>query len=186
VKIGTSGPTTVETDAGNVEVDKCTGDVRANSGGGNLSFGEIAGNLTAESGGGSVRLGSAQGNVKVVTGGGNVELWKVGQGAYVETGGGAITVQFIGGRNQFRESYLHTALGNVVVYLPRDLGVNVHASTEMASGAGIKSAFSGLAISSEGGQYGPKSMFAEGQLNGGGPILRVRTTIGQIDFRQMQ
>lgn len=186
VKIGTSGPTTVETGAGNIEVMKCNGELKATSGGGNLNFGEIAGNLTAETSGGSVRLSSAQGNVRIVTGGGSVELWKLGQGAYVETGGGAITAQFVGGRNQFHESYLHTALGNVVVYLPRDLGVNVHASTEMANGAGIKSAFPGLAITSEGGQFGPKSMFAEGALNGGGPILRVRTTIGQIDFRQLQ
>jgi len=186
VKIGTSGPATIETGAGNIEVMKCNGELKATSGGGNLNFGEIAGNLTAETSGGSVRLSSAQGNVRVVTGGGSVELWKLGQGAYVETGGGAITAQFVGGRNQFRESYLHTALGDVVVYLPRDLGVNVHASTEMANGAGIKLAFPGLVITSEGGQFGPKAIFAEGALNGGGPILRVRTTIGQIDFRQLQ
>jgi len=73
-----------------------------------------------------------------------------------------------------------------VVYLPRDLGVNVHASTELASGTGIRSDYPGLAISSEGGQYGPKSMFGEGQLNGGGPILRLRTTIGQIEIKRMQ
>ena len=186
VRIGTSGPATVETGAGNIEVTRCNGELRATSGGGNMNFGEVEGDLTADTGGGSVRLSSVRGNVKIVTGGGAVELWKVGQAANVETGGGAITVQFVGGRNQFHDSYLHTALGNVVVYLPRDLGVNVHASTEMASGGGIKSAFPGLAISSEGGQYGPKSVFGEGALNGGGPILRLRTTIGQIDIRQLQ
>ena len=186
VRIGTSGPAMIETGAGNIEVGKCNGELHANSGGGNLNLGEVAGNVTAETGGGSVRLSSAQGNVKVNTGGGTVELWKLGQGATVETGGGAITVQFIGGRGQFRDSYLHTALGNVVVYLPRDLGVSVHASTEMANGAGIKSAFPGVAISSEGGQYGPKSMFGEGALMAAAPILRVRRTIGQIDIRQNQ
>jgi hypothetical protein len=185
VWIGMTGPATLQTGAGNIEVNKCSGDLQANSGGGNLNFGEVGGNLTAETAGGSVRLGSAQGYVKVVTGGGSVELWKIGQGAYVETGGGAITVQFVGGRNQFRESYLHTTLGNIVAYLPRDLGVNVHASTELASGGGIRSTFNGLAISSEGGQYGPKSMFGEGQLNGGGPILRLRTTVGQIEIKQV-
>jgi DUF4097 and DUF4098 domain-containing protein YvlB len=186
VRIGMAGPTTIETGAGNIEVNRCNGDLRANSGGGNMNLGEIHGTVTAETGGGSVKLGSAQGYVQVNTGGGSVELWKVGQGAHVETGGGAITVQFIGGREQFRESYLHTAVGNVAVYLPRDLGVSVHASTEVANGSGIKSEFPGLAITSEGGQYGPKSMFAEGNLNGGGPILRVRTTIGQIDIRRVQ
>jgi hypothetical protein len=104
----------------------------------------------------------------------------------VETGGGPITVQFVAGRGQFRDSSLHTAMGNVVVYLPRDLGVNIHASTELANGAGIRSDFSGLGITSEGGQYGPKSMFGEGSLNGGGPVLRLRTTIGQIEIRRLQ
>ncbi len=186
VKIGTAGATTVDTAAGNIEIGKCNGDLRANSGGGNMNFGDVAGNVTAETGGGTVKLGSAQGDVKVVTGGGAVELMKVMQGAHVETGGGPITVQFVGGRGQFRDSYLHTAMGNVVVYLPRDLGVSVHASTELANGYGIKSDFPGVAITSEGGQYGPKSMFGEGNVNGGGPILRLRTTIGQIDIRRSQ
>jgi hypothetical protein len=186
VQIGSSGPATIETGAGNIEVNKCTGELRATSGGGNLNFGEIGGNLSAETAGGSVKLGSARGSVRVITGGGSVELWKVGQGAHVETGGGAIVVEFSSGRDQFRESYLHTALGNVTVYLQRDLGANVHASTEMASGVGIRSDFPGLTITSEGGQYGPKSVFAEGQVNGGGPILRLRTTIGQIDIKRMQ
>ena len=42
----------------------------------------------------------------------------MGQSAQVETGAGAITVQFVAGRNQFQDSFLHTAAGNVVVYLP--------------------------------------------------------------------
>ncbi len=186
VKIGTAGATTVDTAAGNIEIGKCNGDLRANSGGGNMNLGDVAGKVTAETGGGTVKLGSAQGDVKVVTGGGAVELMKVTQGAHVETGGGPITVQFVGGRGQFRDSYLHTAMGNVVVYLPHDLGVSVHASTELANGYGIKSDFPGVAITSEGGQFGPKSMFGEGNVNGGGPILRLRTTIGQIDIRRSQ
>ena len=133
-----------------------------------------------------MRLGSAQGDVKVITGGGIVELWKVGQGAYVETGGGQRLRCSSWRTHQFRDSYLHTALGNVVVYLPRDLGVNVHASTEMASGMGIKSEFSGLAI-----YVGRRAVWAKvdvwrRNLNGGGPILRMRTTIGQIDIRKLQ
>jgi hypothetical protein len=151
-----------------------------------LNLGDVYGSVTADTGGGTVKLASAKGDVRVVTGGGAVELMKLGQSAHVETGGGTITAQFVAGRSQFKDSMLRTAVGNVVVYLPRDLGVNVHASTEMANGAGITSAFPGLTISSEGGKYGPKSMSAEGMLNGGGPILRVRTTIGQIDIRQGQ
>lgn len=184
VAIGTAGPTVVETGAGNVDVKRCNGDLHATTGGGNLNLGDVYGAVTADTGGGTVKLASAKGDVRVVTGGGAVELMKLGESAHVETGGGSITAQFVAGRSQFKDSSLRTAVGNIVVYLPRDLGVSVHASTEMANGTGITSTFSGLTISSEGGKYGPKSMSAEGSLNGGGPILRVRTTIGQIDIRQ--
>ena len=186
VSIGTAGPTTVETGAGNVDVKRCNGDLHASTGGGNLNLGDVYGSVTADTGGGTVKLASAKGDVHVVTGGGAVELMKLGQSAHVETGGGTITAQFVATRSQFKDSMLRTAVGNVVVYLPRDLGVNVHASTEMANGTGITSTFPGLTINSEGGKYGPKSMSAEGMLNGGGPVLRVRTTIGQIDIRQSQ
>jgi hypothetical protein len=186
VRIGTSGGTSVETGAGNIEVSKCNGNLRANSGGGNLSLGDVYGSVVAETNAGSVRLASAQGNVRVITGGGMVELLKVGQSAQVETGAGAITVQFVAGRNHFQDSFLHTAFGDVVVYLPANLGVNVRASTELANGKGIMSAFPGLTITTEGGNYGPKSMYGEGVLNGGGPMLRLRTTIGQIDIRRSQ
>ena len=186
VSIGMAGPTTVETGAGNVDVKKCNGDLRASTGGGNLNLGDVYGSVTADTGGGTVKLASAKGDVRVVTGGGAVELMKLGQSAHVETGGGTITAQFVATRSQFKDSMLRTAVGNVVVYLPRDLGVNVHASTEMANGAGITSSLPGLTINSQGGQYGPKSMSAEGMLNGGGPVLRVRTTIGQIDIKQSQ
>ncbi|HEX8895528.1 MAG TPA: hypothetical protein VF783_19525 [Terriglobales bacterium] len=184
VAIGTAGPTVVETGAGNVDVKRCNGDLHATTGGGNLNLGDVYGAVTADTGGGTVKLASAKGDVRVVTGGGAVELMKLGESAHVETGGGSITAQFVAGRSQFKDSSLRTAVGNIVVFLPRDLGVSVHASTEMANGTGITSTFSGLTISSEGGKYGPKSMSAEGSLNGGGPILRVRTTIGQIDIRQ--
>ena len=205
VSIGTAGPIVVETGAGNVDVKRCNGDLHASTGGGNLNLGDVYGAVTADSGGGTVKLASAKGDVRVVTGGdlhvltqllasdvrvvtggGAVELMKLGQSAHVETGGGSITAQFVAGRSQFKDSSLRTAVGNILVYLPRDLGVSVHASTEMASGTGITSTFTGLTISSEGGKYGPKSMSAEGSLNGGGPILRVRTTIGQIDIRPSQ
>jgi len=34
-----------------------------------------------------------------------------------------------------------------------------------------------------GGQWGPKTVTAEGNLNGGGPLLKVRTTTGDITIR---
>ena len=181
VYIGTARASTIQTGAGGIEVRKCDGDLQVSTEGGNLNFGDVNGALRADTGGGSVRLASAQGPVQVTTGGGSVELYNLSQGAQVETGAGSIMVEFLAGRG-FAPSSLHTAAGDVSVCIPGNLPVTVHASSDMVTGHGIQSELSGLRITSSG-EYGPKAMYAEGALNGGGPMLRVRTTIGQINFR---
>ncbi len=183
VYIGTAKSSTITTGGGGIEVRKCDGDLRAASDGGNLNFGDVKGAVQAETGGGSVRLASANGRVKVSTGGGSVELYNLGQGAQVETGAGPITVEFVSNHGVFTDSSLHTAAGDVSVCLPGNLPVTVHASSDMTNGRGILSDFPGLKITTSG-EYGPKAMYAEGALNGGGPLLRVRTTMGQINFRR--
>ena len=186
VFLGSSRGADIETGGGSIEVRKCTGDLRASTGGGNINLGDIGGRVRADTTGGSVHVSSAKGRAEVTTGGGSVEMYKLVQGAQVETGAGAITVEFVGARGSFSDSSLHTAAGDVTVFLPPTLPVTVHASSDMVSGSGIHSDFPGLQVHWEGGKVGPKSAWAEGQLNGGGAMLRVRTTIGQIDFRRSQ
>jgi hypothetical protein len=53
----------------------------------------------------------------------------------------------------------------------------------MGSGHHITSDFSDIHISSEGDQWGPKMLTAEGKLNGGGPTVKVRTSSGDICFK---
>jgi Toastrack DUF4097 len=184
VYIGTTKGSIITTGAGGIEVRKCDGDLRASTDGGNLSFGDVSGAVRADTGGGSVRLASASGRVQVSTGGGSVELYRLGQGAQVETGAGPITVEFVSSRGVFTDSSLHTAAGDVSVCLPANMPVTVHASSDMTNGKGILSDFPALKINTSGGDYGPKAMSAEGALNGGGPMLRIRTTMGQINFRR--
>jgi DUF4097 and DUF4098 domain-containing protein YvlB len=174
----------IQTGAGNIDVRKCGGDLGVSSGGGNLNLGDVSGAVVAGTTGGSVHLDSAKGRVQVSTGGGSVDLFNLSQGAQVETGAGGITAEFVGKRGSFADSSLHTAAGDVIVYLPKELPVTVHASSDMATGHGIASEFSGLRITKEGNNFAPRSMYAEGMLNGGGPELKVRTIMGQIDFRQ--
>jgi hypothetical protein len=118
------------------------------------------------------------------TGGGAVELHKLGGGAQVDSGVGAISVEFAGSPKTFSDSSIRTASGDVIVYMADSLPITVHAASDMTRGPGIMSEFPQIRITSEGGNYGPKSMFAEGTLNGGGPVLKVRTTIGQIEFHR--
>ena len=53
---------------------------------------------------------------------------------------------------------------------------------ELANGHRIRTDFSEIRVVTEGGEWGPGSATAEGNLNGGGPVLKVRTTTGDISF----
>ncbi len=184
VYIGSSRASTIQTGAGSIQVQKCLGNLHVISGGGNLYLGDVDGAVQAETEGGSVRLASATGPVQVTTGGGSVSLFNLSRGAQVETGAGPITVEFIGNHG-FTDSFLHTAAGDVSVCFASNFPVTVHATSDMASGQGILSSFPGLTITQQGvGAFSARAMSAEGALNGGGPALRIRTTIGQIAFRR--
>jgi len=175
----------LQTGGGSIHVDKCTGKVKVETGGGSIELGDIGGGAIVETGGGSIKISSAAGPVKAETGGGSIELYGV-PSAHVETGAGAITAKFIPSRGERTDSVLETAAGDITVYLVPNVNITVRASIEAASGHTINSDFSEIRVSSEGGQYGPKLVSAEGNLNGGGPVLKVRTTMGNIFIRRAQ
>jgi hypothetical protein len=113
-------------------------------------------------------------------------LRRLTAGARVDTGGGGITAQFVGG-SPFQDSSLQTAGGDITVYLPSNLPVTVYAAVELANGHKIDASdFPGLKVSSEGGEWGPQRVTAEGALNGGGHVLKVRTNSGNIYIRRSQ
>jgi hypothetical protein len=175
----------LETGAGSIHVQKCTGEVKASTGGGGIDLGEINGGATLETGGGSLKIVSASGPVTAETGGGVIELWGVPV-AHVETGAGAVIAKFVSSGGGRGDSVLETGVGDITVYLMPNVNVTVHASIEAAAGHRIMSDFPEIKVSSEGGQWDPKLITAEGNLNGGGPVLKVRTTMGNIYIRRAQ
>lgn len=185
VLVSGSAGASLQTGGGSIHVDKCTGEVKAETGGGSIDLGQISGGATMETGGGSLKISSANGPVRAETGSGNIELWGV-PSAQVETGAGAITAKFIRAGSEGSTSHLETGVGDITVYLMADVSMTVRASIEAANGQQIVSDFPEIKISSEGGQYGPKQVSGEGSLNGGGQVLKVRTTMGNIYFRRAQ
>jgi hypothetical protein len=178
------GDLRIETGGGNISVKTVGGGLRASTGGGTLDLGQVGGQVSAETGGGSIRL-SAGGGVIAQTGAGAIQCYNIKRGLRATTGAGGITAQFIGARGDFSDSKLEAGMGDIIVYLPNDLGVNVIASIELANGHRIQSDFPGLKISREEG-YGPGEASAEGSLNGGGPTLKLHTTAGNISLRRIQ
>jgi DUF4097 and DUF4098 domain-containing protein YvlB len=173
----------LETGGGSIQVDHCAGKVTAATGGGSIDLGEIGGPAEIETGGGSIRLASAKGPVKAETGGGSIELLGV-PSARAETGAGGIEAKFIASSGERNDSILETSAGDITVYVAANVKLSVRASIEVANGHRIQSEFSEIRVTTEGGDYGSKTVSAEGDLNGGGPMLKVRTTTGDISFRR--
>ena len=170
----------LETGGGSIEVQRCSGSVKVTTGGGSIDLGEIAGPAEIETGGGSIRLSSATGAVRAETGGGSIALNGVPT-ARAETGAGGIVARFVSGAER-TDSVLETSAGDITVYLAPNLSMTIRASIELANGHRIRSDFSEIRVITEGGEWGPGSATAEGNLNGGGPVLKVRTTTGDISF----
>jgi DUF4097 and DUF4098 domain-containing protein YvlB len=176
----------LETGGGSIRVEKCGGPVKATTGGGSVDLGEIGGSAQIETAAGSIRLASAKGRVQAETGGGSIQL-DGATSVQAETSAGGIIVKLLssdgaGGRNN---STLETSAGDITIYLANDLAITIRAEIEIANGHTIRSDFSDIHVSTEGGEYGPKTVTAEGQLNGGGQVLKVRTNSGNVNFRRI-
>jgi len=174
----------IETGGGNISVQNVGGDLRGSTGGGNIEIGSVAGLMDVETGGGSIRLtGGGTGPIKAQTGSGSIHCFKVVHSVRAETGAGGITAEFMTMNGKFSDSTLDTGVGDIVVYLPSDLKVSIHASIDVATSKdAIHSDLPGIRITSESEGYGPGEMSAEGNLNGGGPTLKLHTSTGKIQF----
>lgn len=174
---------TVETGGSSIEIRQCAGRVKASTGGGNVDLSNIDGPVDIETGGGSIHLTGAKGHVHAETGGGGIELYGV-PSARAETGAGGITVKLVNTAGERQDSDLETAAGDITVYIASDVAINLRATVDMGNGHRITSDFPDIHVSSEGDQWGPKTLTAEGKLNGGGPLVKVHTSTGDICIRQ--
>jgi DUF4097 and DUF4098 domain-containing protein YvlB len=181
--ISADGGASIETGGGGIEVRQCKGRVKAQTGGGSIELGDIGGPADIQTGGGSIHLASAKGHVEAHTGGGGIELYGV-PSARVETGAGGIVVKFVKTAAAPSDSRLETSAGDITVYIAPDVALSVRASVDLGNGHHITSDFPDIHVASEGDKWGPRTLSAEGKLNGGGPLLKVRTTTGDICFRR--
>ncbi|HYN14518.1 MAG TPA: hypothetical protein VES66_01860 [Terriglobales bacterium] len=173
----------LSTAGGGIQVKKCDGELRAATAGGSVEIGDVGGGATLETSGGSIRLASAKGVVRATTSGGSIHLNGLTHGVTAKTAAGPIYAEFTATKGNFSESYLETSVGDVIVYLPPDLPVIVRAVIDAAMGHKMITDFSEVKITSEGGEWA-REIYGQGAINGGGPLLKIRTTAGNIELRR--
>jgi TonB family protein len=189
-KIG--GKADLSTEGGNITVGRAGGLVAVRTVGGQIDFGEVQGSVRAQTGGGGIRVTYVAGPMEVETTSGSICLTRVAGSVRAATAGGTITA-FInpdapsggGAVHLAGTSQLSSGLGDIVVYLPRNLAVTIEAVVESGGEDKIQMDPSlPLKIQSDGPRSGG-SVHANGVLNGGGAVLRLRTASGNIQLRYL-
>ncbi len=196
-----AGNATLHTSGGHIRVASIQGTARLDTGGGNITLGHSGAELTASTGGGEIQVGEAAGLVRAKTGGGGIRVVRMFGPTNLETGGGSIyltqvdspvkastsfggiTAWFVAPPKSTGTCDLQSSAGDIVVHLPRELPITIDAQVQDgdANRVIIDPAFPLKVIHGDS-STGAHSVRAEGALNGGGELLRLRTVAGNIQF----
>ena len=167
-----------------METSAAGAELFAETAGGSITAGEVWGAATMATSGGNIKLTSARGEVIASTMGGWLKLLGLSHGVRAQTHAGPIWAEFTRGA-KMTDSALETSHGHVIVLLPANIAITVDAAIEVSQSHTIRSEFTELKVRTEG-DWGPRQVFAGGDINGGGPVMRVRTTLGNIELRKVK
>lgn len=145
------GEVQAQTSAGNIYIDDVIGPVQTQTSGGTLRFNGVKGPISGRSTAGEITLANCQGMVDIKTSVGNIEAELTTQPQHQWT--------------------LQNSVGDITVTLNSNIAVEIDART--ARYVGILS--TDLIV-----RGNKTSSRLRGTINGGGPLLKFRTSIGEI------
>jgi len=173
----------LNTSGGNIEIQNMKGQINGETSGGNLDITDIEGNVKLSTSGGNVDVRKAKGEFDLETSGGNMYAESVDGSLRMETSGGNIEIRGSTGKvnastsgGNIRASLkdnqgidLSTSGGNISVELPKTISADVRAE---ASGGDVSCdiEYSGKI----------KDGSMKGKINGGGNLIRLETSGGDI------
>lgn len=189
VTVPASFATDLRTSGGDIIVGDLAGKIRAHTSGGDIKLGHVSADVDATTSGGNVSLVEGTGSVQLRTSGGNVTVGRAVGPTELSTSGGDIKVDSV--ENTLRagtsggdvraglmgalkgDCVLSTSGGKVTAIVDKVAAFHLDAST---SGGEVEAG--GLTITIEHGGQG-RSRLA-GDVNGGGPLLKLRSSGGDV------
>ena len=194
VTVPASFATDLHTSGGGITIGDLNAPVHARTSGGGIKLGKIGADVDAHTSGGSVSLDGATGEVKLGTSGGNITVGRVDGPANLATSGGSIKIESVVGELRANTSggsiragiagplkgdcVLSTSGGSVRVTVEKAAAFQLDAST---SGGSVDAG--GITITLEKSNRSHSQLV--GSVNGGGPLLKLRSSGGSIEVRPM-
>lgn len=147
-------------------------DLELHTSGGSIDIEDLLGDVDARTSGGSVNVGNITGRVDLHTSGGSIKTEAIVGPLDAHTSGGSIRATFAAQLTEDAE--LNTSGGSITAYLKSDVAVDLDAST---SGGRVKTDFD------VNGRIKKQSI--RGEINGGGPRLKLHTSGGSVSVRSL-
>ncbi len=172
-----------ETGGGNITLEHSGAELAAETGGGEITVGEAAGVVRAHTSGGGIKVVRTFGPTDLETSGGSIYLTQVDSAVKASTSDGGITAWFVAPKKAPGVCELQSSSGDIIVHLPRELPVTIDALV-MHGGDHrviVDPAFP-LKVSYDD-LKGSHTVRAEGDLNGGGELLKVAHGGGKHPLR---
>jgi DUF4097 and DUF4098 domain-containing protein YvlB len=168
------GAIAARTSGGSIQGAKLSGAVELNTSGGSITLEAVGGEkLKASTSGGSIRMTGIAAPAEVRTSGGSIALEAGGAALSATTSGGGIDATFTAAPTG--DINLKTSAGGIGVTLPASAAFQLDADTSAGS---VRSDFPVLTNRS-----GERSEL-KGPVNGGGPVLKLRTSAGSIRVKK--
>ena len=176
------GPLLLANASGNIEVDRAASTVEAHTGEGLIEVNQAGGEVIADTRGGSIQIGAARG-ARCESAVGAIRVKNASGPLNVQTAMGSIVAELIAGA-RLEDSLLSASSGDVTVLIPSRLALSVMARNDSGANPRINSDFPEVRMKSFGFSHPPT--VAEGQINGGGPILRINVGAGIIYLKKLK
>ena len=180
----------LHTSGGSISVGDLKNEVNARTSGGSLHFGHIDGPVNGETSGGSITLTASRGRAILHTSGGSIHIEETAGDVDADTSGGSILISRTTGRVVAHTSggsitigraenavEASTSGGSINVAMPSSAAFQLDAST---SGARVHSDFTVIGAVNDTGRTSMR-----GTVNGGGPLLHLRTSGGGIHITRL-
>jgi hypothetical protein len=158
---------------GSLRLGNVSGPVTARTDGGSLSLGDVGGDLDGQSYGGSVTAGRVNGRVKAIAEGGSIAITEASDSIDARAAGGSVAAYI--SKQPNAETKIIAEAGNIELRLPASIAVTVDAA---CSAGRLSSEFSLL------GHQVDDPGRLKGTINGGGPLVMLRASAGNINLRK--
>jgi len=187
IKIGKAdGSVKVRTAGGSISIGPSEGLVKASTAGGSINIASSGGDVEATTSGGNIKVNGSAGSLKANTRGGNIHIRGARGAIEAVTSGGGIDAELVeSGESVDTHCNLETRGGNITIRLPENLSATLDAELEIRRKVSRDyQIYSDFPLKIDG--AGSRLITATGKINGGGDLIKLNTTNGDIRIRKLE